>query len=135
MPRATRLLFPLAFALALAGCATTPATQRQAVQTRDVFLFTSVLIENQTVLGVPPDAYYPPTIIVNKGDTVSVHFYNTEEASEQHSFTMEAPYAMDHVVDAGHSANFTFTANDVGVFQYACKFHPPSMIGSLVVLG
>jgi plastocyanin len=74
-------------------------------------------------------------MVVNKGDTVTVHFYNIEnEIGSRHSFTIGAPYNIDKDLARGENATATFTADQVGVFQYRCKYHPPEMTGQLVVL-
>jgi plastocyanin len=97
---------------------------------------------NETVAKIPGDIYSMPVIVVNRGDNVTVHFYNTEEveveqgaAVERHSFTINVqPYRMDIDVTPGESGNATFTADQEGIFPYYCKYHLPTMTGQLVVL-
>jgi plastocyanin len=103
--------------------------------------------------------YSLPVIVANRGDTVSVSLHNTEGATEEggeeateeggeeateeggeategrHSFTMDAqPYTVDVDTAAGETGNATLTANQEGIFQYHCKYHPETMTGQLVVL-
>jgi plastocyanin len=108
--------------------------------------------------------YSLPVIVANRGDTVSVSLHNTEGATEEgggateeggeateeggeateeggeategrHSFTMDAqPYTVDVDTAAGETGNATLTADQEGIFQYHCKYHPETMTGQLVVL-
>ena len=104
--------------------------------------------------------YSLPVIVANIGDSVSVSLHNTEGATEEgggeateegggeateegggeategrHSFTMDAqPYSVDIDTAAGETGNATLTANQEGIFQYHCKYHPETMTGQLVVL-
>jgi plastocyanin len=100
--------------------------------------------------------YSLPVIVANRGDTVSVSLHNTEGATEggeateeggeateeggeategRHSFTMDAqPYTVDVDTAAGETGNATLTADQEGIFQYHCKYHPETMTGQLVVL-
>jgi plastocyanin len=63
----------------------------------------------------------------------------TEEGGEategRHSFTMDAqPYSVDIDTAAGETGNASITADQEGIFQYHCKYHPETMTGQLVVL-
>ena len=99
-----------------------------------VYLFNSHLPDaNETKLGIPTDLFAPSSITVNKGDTVTVHFYNTEQG-EPHTFTLGAPYNIDKNVSPGQNSTIVFKADHEGVFQYYCKYHLPTMGGQLVVL-
>ena len=55
---------------------------------------------------------------VNRSDTVTIHFFITEDEPETHTFTMTAPYAVDEVLNMGEDVDITFTANTAGVFPY-----------------
>jgi len=81
--------------------------------------------------------YSSSQITVNKGDTVTIHFYNPTDKA--HSFTMGAPYANDVVVAAQSStiqnANVTITTGQSGSFAFHCRFHPPQMTGTILVQG
>jgi plastocyanin len=92
---------------------------------------------DQATARIDGDIFTPPIIVVNRGDSVTVNFYNTEqETEERHSFTIDAqPYSVDIDIAGGESGNATFTADDQeGVFPYYCKYHLPTMVGQLVVL-
>jgi plastocyanin len=53
----------------------------------------------------------------------------------RHSFTIDAqPYSVDIDTAAGETGNATLTADQEGIFQYHCKYHPETMTGQLVVL-
>lgn len=108
-----------------------------AAQEREFYVLTVVLGFNDSfVEGLPPhDGFSPDQITVNRGDTVKIHFYNTEDEQERHSFTMAAPYTMDHDLDWKQNETFSFTATTAGMFQFWCKYHLPSMVGYLIVLG
>ncbi len=94
---------------------------------------------DETTAGVPGDIYSLPVIVVNRGDTVTVNFYNTEEteeeAEERHAFTIDAqPYNVNIDMAPGESGNATFTADQEGIFPIYCIYHLPTMVGELVVL-
>jgi len=79
--------------------------------------------------------YSISTMIANKGDNITVHFYNLEKMpTERHSFTIGAPYNIDKETTGGQSVVISFRADHEGVFQYYCKFHTPEMRGQLMVL-
>ena len=85
-------------------------------------------------LKVAGDAFSIPTMIVDKGDNVTVHFYNVDEdTSVRHSFTIGSPYNVDEDIAAGESAVVSFMADHEGVFQYYCRYHLPVMTGQLEV--
>ena len=107
----------------------------QAPQAREVWVFTVVLNFNDTFVGQPHDGFYPDSIIVNKGDTVTIHFFNTEEEAEHHTFTMDPPYAMNHDLNWQQNETFTFVASTAGTFPYWCSLHLPTMRGTFVVIG
>ena len=95
---------------------------------------------NETAARAAGDIYTLPEIVVNRGDSVTVHFYNAEEIEvgetpERHSFTIDAqPYSVNIDVAPGEPGNATFTADQDGIFPYYCIYHLPSMTGQLVVL-
>ena len=96
--------------------------------------------------------YSLPVIVAHRGDSVTVSLHNTEGATEEgggeateegggeategrHSFTIDAqPYSVNIDTAAGETGNATFTADQEGIFQYHCKYHPETMTGQLVVL-
>ena len=92
---------------------------------------------DEATARIPGDIFTPPIIVVNRGDSVAMNFYNTEqETEERHSFTIDAPpYSVDIDIAGGESGNATFiTAVQEGIFPYYCKYHLPTMVGQLVVL-
>jgi hypothetical protein len=136
--------------------ATTPTTTNQtaasASSNKTFYLFNTELegLDEETA-GIPHYIYTLPVIVANRGDSLSVNFFNiaeaeeeeteeeegTEEAEEEgrHSFTISTPpYSVDIDTAAGESGNAIFTADQEGVFEYYCKYHPPTMRGQLVVL-
>ena len=106
-------------------------------QTRDIYLFAQDLSFSAPSNLSSDYIYSSSQITVNKGDTVTIHFYNPTDKA--HSFTIGAPYANDVVVAAQSStiqnANITITTNQVGSFTFHCKFHPPQMTGTILVQG
>src|SRR3989442_715972 len=121
---------------ALAGYGLGYAAQYQAPTTRVYYLFNSSVNLDPAVFGVPPDTFSPDHLTANRGDTIVIRYYNIEESGgDPHSFTMHAPYTIDDVIHPGNKTTITFTVNLPGVFEYYCKFHQPTMIGYLTVLG
>jgi plastocyanin len=122
--------------------ATTPITTTQSIMpasTNKTFYVFSAEVEglDEATATIPGDIFTPPIIVVNRGDNVTVNFYNTEqETEERHSFTIDAPpYSVDIDIAGGESGNATFiTADQEGIFPYYCKYHLPTMVGQLVVL-
>lgn len=103
---------------------------------KTVYIFTSEIANvAEEKLKVSGDYYSLPTIIVNKDDKVTVHFYNVDDVkTERHSFTIGDPYKVDIDLGFNQSGNATFTADHTGVFTYYCRYHLPIMTGQLLVL-
>jgi plastocyanin len=111
-------------------------------QTRDFYLFGVDQGFNSTLApGLRGDYAFSSAVInVNKGDNLIVHFYNPTDAN--HTFTVGSPYSHDVLV-AGrptdtspiHNSTITISASQAGIFPFYCKFHMPSMSGSIVVQG
>ena len=110
-------------------------------------------IFNTEVQGLEETYIYSlPVIVANRGDSIAVNLHNIEEAQGggeteeetagsteategRHSFTINTqPYTVDIDTAAGENENATFTADQEGIFQYYCKYHPQTMTGELVVL-
>ena len=109
---------------------------KPAAQSREFWVLSVALPFNDSAPGMPPHDYFAPDrIVVNQGDTVTVHVINTEEKPERHTFTMEAPYTVNKDLGMGERADIAFTASTPGVFAYRCTYHQPTMTGYLVVLG
>jgi len=115
-----------------------PQLASTSPQTREIFLFPVELPFNDTLAGIPHYVFNPSMIVVNKGDTVLIHFY--QPTDEGHSFTIVAPYSKDVTLPVATATNIpktdiTFIAGTAGFFVYHCKFHPPTMTGTLQVVG
>lgn len=98
------------------------------------YIFTSE-VENvdENKLKVPADSFSVHTLVVNKGDKVTVHFYNVDDVkTERHSFTIGDPYKVDIDLGSGQNGNATFTADHSGLFTYYCRYHVPVMTGQLL---
>jgi plastocyanin len=105
------------------------------VKPNEYYIFTQELNANEEKLGVPVAVFTLTNIIVHKGDTVTIHFYNTaDEKTDRHTFSMQSPYKMNHDLAGGENTTFTFKADTVGGFTYYCTYDLPSMIGHLEVL-
>jgi len=106
-------------------------------QTRNIYLFAQDLSFSAPSNLNSDYIYSSSQITVNKGDTVTIHFYNPTDTA--HSFTIGAPYANDVVVAAQstviQNANMTITTSQAGSFAFHCKFHPPQMTGTILVQG
>jgi nitrous oxide reductase len=100
------------------------------------YLFTSEVENvNETKLKVAGDSFSVPTLVVNKGDKVTVNFYNVDDVkTERHSFTTGDPYKVDIDLGFAQNGNATFTADQTGLFTYYCRYHLPVMTGQLLVL-
>ena len=100
------------------------------------YLFTSeVQNVDENKLRVAGDSFSVHTLVVNKGDKVTVHFYNVDDVkTERHSFTIGDPYEVDIDLGFAQNGNATFTADQSGLFPYYCKYHLPVMTGQLLVL-
>src|SRR5437867_1692439 len=104
---------------------------------REFWLFNSNVPEfNETKVGMSHDMFSLSTITVNKGDTVIIHFLNTEPpGGDSHSFTIyDKPYDVNVVLNPGENKTVSFDAIMAGVFTYECTFHQPTMRGQLTVL-
>ena len=118
---------------------TTTATTVPTLTTpgvKEFYLFTAEIPDvAEEKLKVAGDAFSIPTMIVNKGDNVTVHFYNVDPVpDERHSFTIGPPYNVDADIAFGESAVASFIADHEGIFQYYCKYHLPVMVGQLEVV-
>jgi len=96
---------------------------------------TEVANVNEDKLKIAGDSFNVNTLVANKGDKVTVKFYNVDDVqTERHSFTIGDPYKVDIDVGLAGNGEATFTADHTGVFTYYCKYHMPVMTGQLVVL-
>jgi plastocyanin len=99
-------------------------------------LFTTELPEvREGTLGITGDVYSLPTLIVNTGDNVTIHFYNDDvDTVDKHTFTIDSPYNINEEVINGKQVTISFLANQTGIFKYYCTNFPKTMNGELVVL-
>jgi plastocyanin len=105
-------------------------------ETREFWLFNSFIPGfNETLMGMPHDVYSMPTMTVFKGDTIIIHFFNTEGAGgDHHTFTIkDESYNINVELSPGQNKTITFDANTTGIFSYYCTFHQPTMRGQLIV--
>lgn len=103
---------------------------------REYWLFNSDVPDfNETKTGMPHDAFSMPIISALKGDTVTIHFFNTEEPTgDHHSFTiLDKSYNINVDLSPGENKTITFVATTAGVYNYYCTYHQPTMRGQLVV--
>lgn len=70
--------------------------------------------------------FHPLVAAVEPGTEVTV----TNEDSSDHSFTVPK-LDVDETVSAG--ASTSITVEETGTYDYVCTFHPPGMLGRLVV--
>jgi len=103
---------------------------------REFWLFNSNIPDfNETKMKMPHDLYSMSTIAVNKGDTVVIHFFNTEpQGGDHHSFTiLDSAYNINVALSPGEDKTITFNATTTGIFPFICTFHQPVMKGQFIV--
>ena len=75
--------------------------------------------------GVFAHRWYPTMMVVREGDTVDLAVANPDRFS--HQFEMVAYQRATDILKPGASARLTFTADQVGVFEYRCILpHDPA---------
>lgn len=105
------------------------------VAKNEFYIFTQELDADEDEVGVPVAVFTLTEIVVHKGDTVKIHFFNAaEEEEDRHTFTMQSPYEMNYDLAGGEDVTFSFKADKVGTFTYYCTYDLPSMVGQLIVL-
>jgi plastocyanin len=105
------------------------------VAKNEFYIFTQELDADEDEVGVPVAVFTLTEIVVHKGDTVKIHFFNAaEEEEDRHTFTMQPPYEMNYDLAGGEDVTFSFKADKVGTFTYYCTYDLPSMVGQLIVL-
>ena len=127
----------------------TNQTTASASNNKTFFLFNTEL--EGLPAGMDHYIYSLPVILANRGDSVTVNLFNiaeteaegteeeeaegTEEEVERHAFIIDTPpYSVNIDTAPGEMGNATFTADQEGIFQYYCMYHPQTMRGQLVVL-
>ena len=103
---------------------------------KNFYVFTTEIEDvDEDKLKVAGDAFSVNTLVANKGDKVTVHFYNVDPVKEErHSFTVGDPYKVNIDVGFAENGNTTFTADNTGVFPFYCAYLLPVMAGQLDVL-
>jgi len=116
----SRLLIPSVVAATMLGllAAVLPGVG-YAESTRE---FTVVNIE--TPQGVK--VWEPPSLVVNKGDTVKVKLIN--KLDQEHGYRI-ADYKIEKVVPGGQAETVEFTADKAGIFPIGCQLHSPHVAG------
>jgi plastocyanin len=136
-------------------------TTASASNNKTFYLFNTELEGlNTATTGISHYIYSLPVIVANRGDSVTVHLFNIPETEEEeggteeggteeggteegggteeverHAFIIDTPpYSVNIDTAPGELGNATFTADQEGIFQYYCKYHPQTMRGELVVL-
>ncbi len=118
----------------VAGSLANPArTPSPTPEHREFWVFTVVLPFNDTYTGVPHDYFAPDKLIVNLNDNITIHYFNTEEEPEEHTFTIFGPYNIDVILPYNETTTFSFDAKWAGIFPYVCTIHVPTMTGYLIV--
>jgi plastocyanin len=125
---------------------TTNQTMASASTNKTFYLFNTELEGLDTATtGIDNYIYSLPVIVALGGDSVTVQLFNIPETEEEeggggteeverHSFTIDTPpYNVNIDTAPGELGNATFTADQEGLFQYYCKYHPQTMRGQLVV--
>ena len=90
---------------------TIPSMSTPGEKTFYVFT-TEVPNVDEVKLKIAGDSFDVKTLVVNKGDKVTVKFYNVDDVkTERHSFTIGDPYKVDIDLGFGENGNATFTAD------------------------
>src|SRR5712692_3453401 len=133
-PSPRNLLLAAVLVSAIVGSVTGLATNylmrtSPAAQTRDFYLFARDLSFNFSLTSgsnkLTSDYIYSANyIIVNKGDTLLIHFYNPTD--QPHTFTIDTPYANNATLVAGPTdtnpnnpipgTTITISASQTGTF-------------------
>ena len=127
---------------------TTNQTMAPASTNKTFYLFNTEL--EGLPAGMDHYIYSLPLIVANRGDSVTVNLFNIAETEEEgteeegtegteeverHAFIIDTPpYSVNIDTAPGEMGNATFTADQEGIFQYYCMYHPQTMRGQLVVL-
>jgi plastocyanin len=74
--------------------------------------------------------FAPDQIVVNQGDTVTLHFLGVE--GPHHVITVEGVGTFP--LDRGQIHTVSFIADKPGSITYSCSVHVPNMVGEILVL-
>jgi hypothetical protein len=86
--------------------------------------------------GFPADSFSKTTIAAQKGEKVTVNFFNLEsgKGADPHTFTiLNKAYNVNLNIKPGENGTANFVANQPGVFDFICIYHMPTMSGQLIV--
>jgi plastocyanin len=83
-------------------------------------------VATDTVIIPGPWIFQPETIVVDQGTTVTW----INEGGADHTVTIDG--ILDETIKPGEKLLHTF--DEPGTFRYACKLHPPGMVGTVTVL-
>ncbi|QIO24156.1 cupredoxin domain-containing protein [Haloarcula sp. JP-L23] len=104
----------------------TPTAGQQAYPDYEWGRLSGVEPDPTTTIRMANTEFHPLIAEVPSGTEVTV----TNEDAARHTITVPA-LDVDETVDSGGSVSFT--VQQTGTFDYVCTFHPPQMLGRLVV--
>ncbi|MBX0325410.1 cupredoxin domain-containing protein [Halomicroarcula sp. F13] len=104
----------------------TPTAGQQAYPGYEWGRLSGVEPEPTTTIRMANTEFHPLVAEVTSGTGLTV----TNEDVARHTITVPA-LDVDETVDSG--ASVSFTVQQTGTFDYVCTFHPPRMLGRLVV--
>ena len=75
--------------------------------------------------------FSPSQLVVRQGDQVTLNFLAVQ--GSHHAISVKG-YTDEFELDRGELSTVTFTADQVGMIDYICSLHHPTMQGQIVVL-
>jgi len=107
----------------------------KTISTPDGSVFTSLSTRGSKNPSSPSGSYYP-TLTVQKGNLVSLHFINEDSGvvnyNPQHDLNIDEFNVHSNVLGKFQAQTITFVADKQGTFDYYCSIHP-EMQGKIVV--
>ena len=98
-------------------------------------MFTSQSTRGSKNPSSPSGSYYP-TLTVQKGNLVSLHFINEDRGivnyNPQHDLNIDEFNVHSNLLGKFQAQTITFIADKQGTFDYYCSIHP-EMRGKIVV--
>lgn len=98
-------------------------------------VFASQSIKGGKSGGGPSGSHYP-TLVVSKGNLISIHFINevreTINFNHKHNLNIDEFNVHSNDLDRGQAQSIMFLADKQGTFDYYCSIHP-EMKGKIVV--
>ena len=86
--------------------------------------------------GVPADSFSKSIISAQRGENVTINFFNLEsgKGADPHTFTiLNKAYKININLQPGENGTANFIADQTGVFDFICIYHMPTMSGQLIV--